>query len=544
MPKTFKGWFWLGCGAVGIGAILVFLLGSGWLGFRLWQLEWKPQGQTDLRFTQVDIPFENESDITKLTGSLPFMAGVVIDVDGDWADEVFLGGGRGQSDALLTWDETSGAFIDVTAEHGIIKQADDATMGGASIDVDGNGWTDLLVARESGIWLYLNEGGHLSGERLPLEINDNSTPLSIALGDINKDGQVDFYVSGYIKNSRVTGQTNFDVDYGGFSHLFINAGDLTWRDATEEYGLSSQHNRFAAVFADTDNDGDSDLIIAQDTGLVEMYENTGTPPMQPVANPSIASYPMGVAAGDFNNDGLTDFFFSNVGHTMPTPMVRGNLPGDADFNPLYMLFENEGRNVFTDTAKATKTARLGFGWGTVAADMNLDGWDDLIVAQNYAKFSNAAVVHRYTGKILQNMGGETFAPVEKRAGAVNRLFAISPLVGDFNGDHLPDLIWANLKGPAQAFINATPDRGWIEIRVPDTAAYLNARIEIELGTHTLHRQIIASQGLASDQSHKLIIGLGAAGQADSITFIQANGHTNTETNVAAGTVLDWATPAP
>ena len=192
MPKTFKGWFLLGCGALGIGGIIFLLLGTGLLGFQLWQLEWKPQGKTDLRFTKAAIPFENDSDITKITGSLPFVAGVVIDVDGDWRDDVFLGGGRGQSDALLAWDDPSQGFIDVTSDHEITKAADDASMGGASIDVDGNGWTDLLVARESGIWLYLNHGGHLSGARLPLTLDDNTTPLSIALGDINKDGLVDF----------------------------------------------------------------------------------------------------------------------------------------------------------------------------------------------------------------------------------------------------------------------------------------------------------------------------------------------------------------
>ena len=179
--SAFKNkWFWLGCGAVGIGAVAVALLASGWLGFRLFQLEWTPQGPTDLRMRQVAIPFENQTDISQHTGSLPFMAGVVIDIDGDFRDEVFLGGGRGQADGLFRYDDAARTFVDVSLEHDLSKPADDATMGGGAIDVDGDGTSDLLVARESGVWLYLNRDGRFSGERLPLAIDPTTTPISIA----------------------------------------------------------------------------------------------------------------------------------------------------------------------------------------------------------------------------------------------------------------------------------------------------------------------------------------------------------------------------
>ena len=139
------------------------------------------------------------------------------------------------------------------------------------------------------------------------------------------------------------------------------------------------------------------------------------------------------------------------------------------------------------------------------------------------------------------MAAHILRRLKKRAGAVHRRFAISPLVGDFNGDHLPDLIWTTLKGPAQAFINATPDRNWIELRVDDTAEYLNAQVEVQIGERTLHRQLIASQGLASDQTHKLMIGLGDASEASVI--LTSVGSVRTQNNVQAGTVLDWTTGA-
>ncbi len=539
MGAFIRKWFWFGCGAVGLGTILIVLLSSGWLGFRLFQLEWIPQGQTDLTMRAVDLPYANASDVTDKTGSLPFMAGIVIDVDGDFQDEVFLGGGRGQADGFFRYDPDQDTFVDISAEHDFVKADSDATMGGVSIDVNNDGATDLLLARESGIWLYTNDSGRLTGVRMPLEINPTSTALSIAPGDINGDGLVDLYVSGYIRNDLVEGQTIFARPYGGYSHLFLNNGDGTWADVSEDYGVWRQHNTFTAVFADLDNDADSDLVIAQDTGVVEMYENAGAPPFRPIENPSVSSYPMGIAAGDLNGDGQIDFYFSNVGHTLPTQLLRGDLPAEEPFNPLYMLFENKGGLRFEDVASAKGAGRIGFGWGTVAADMNLDGWQDLLIAQNYAKFGQPAIIHRYAGKIMQNYGGETFRPVEKRVGAENRLFAISPLVGDFNGDNLPDLVWANLQGPSKAFLNTTPDRNAITIRLDDAVATLNARITVETNGETIVRQTTAGQGLCSDQTQKIMIGLGSAAQADRVSIVFMDGTILSRENVTAGTVIDW-----
>ncbi|OFX02743.1 MAG: hypothetical protein A3E78_07745 [Alphaproteobacteria bacterium RIFCSPHIGHO2_12_FULL_63_12] len=530
-------WFWLGCGTAGLALVVFFLVGSGLFGWRLYQFEWKTQGRTALRFEPVSLPFTNVSDIAKKTGSLPFMAAVVLDVDGDGRDEAFLGGGRTQQDALLSYDDTAVGFRDIARQAGLSKTAGDATMGGGAIDLDGDGAPELFVARESGVFLYRNSGGKFTGANLGLPIDATATPLSIAFGDINRDGKVDFYLSGYLRNDLVEGQTKFTDDYGGYSYLFVNNGDDSWRDATEEYGLKRQHNTFTALFSDFDNDGDGDLAVAQDTGHVETWENAGAAPMRRIENPSVYSYPMGIAAGDINDDGLTDLYFSNVGPTIPEAIVRGDLPPEAPFNTDYMLFENRGALKFEDAAKQFKAARIGFGWGVVAADLDLDGWEDLTVAQNYAKFGQEAIIHRYGCKILRNQNGENFAPVEKRAGAVNRRFAISPMIGDYDGDGLPDLIWANLNGPSQAFLNRTPNAKSIRLAFADNVASLNARVEILAGGRTLHREVVSGQGLSSDQTASLFVGLGEAATAERITVKFANGRVEEYANVMAGAVL-------
>ena len=518
------------CIAMIVIGVIIFALLSAFGALRFWQAERTPQGETDLSFKAASLPFTHEAD---LKDSLPFLASAAIDIDGDGTDELFLGGGDAQADAMFAFN--NGGFKKLPLSFA--KDAVDATHGAATMDIDNDGDTDLFTARESGVWFHENKDGEFGSVKLPLNLADNTTPLSIGFGDINKDGLADMYIAGYIKIGLVEGETIFSDNYGGFSYLFLNGGNGTWRDITKEAGVWRQHNTFLGVFADLDNDKDSDLVIAQDTGVVEMYSNNGDMTFTPIENPSVYSYPMGVAVGDYDNDGLVDLYFSNVGYTLPPAILRGDLKKDDPFNPAYMLFRNDGGLKFSDTSVAMNAARYGFGWGTVMADMNLDGREDLLAAQNYARFPANDLLEHYPGKILQNYG-DTFKPVEKVAGAENRLFGIAPIVSDFNGDGWPDLVWANLDGASLAYINNGGSRKWIKVRLPNNARSLGARVTV-IATDGLRqtKQLLTSQGLGSDQGRDLIFGLGSAEGVKSVTIEFQNGTTRKIDAPKAGTLI-------
>ncbi len=510
--------------------VIIFALLSAFGALRYWQAEKTPQGETDLAFEAAELPFVHEAD---LVNSLPFLASAAIDIDGDGRDELFLGGGDEQADALFAFRNNRFERLDQIFD----KNAVDATHGAATMDIDNDGDIDLFTARESGIWYHENVDGKFGSAHLNLKLADNTVPLSIGFGDINKDGLADMYIAGYIKIELVEGETIFSDNYGGFSHLFLNEGDGGWTDISKEAGVWRQHNTFLGVFADLDNDLDSDLVIAQDTGRVEMYSNNGDMTFTPIENPSVYSYPMGVAVGDYDNDGLVDLYFSNVGYTLPPIILRGDLKKDDPFNPSYMLFRNEGGLKFTDTSEEMNAARYGFGWGTVMADMNLDGREDLLAAQNYARFPANDLLQHYPGKILQNYG-DKFQPVEKVANAENTLFGISPIVSDFNGDGWPDLVWANLDGESLAYINKGGTRNWIKVRLPNKASSLGARVTVVASNGlTQTKQLLTSQGLGSDQGRDLIFGLGDAENASSVSIMFQNGVTRTFDAPANGTVI-------
>lgn len=501
-----------------IGAVVVLIL-VAIFALRQFQSEPHSVGDTELRFTAVDLPFTNVPD---LEASLPFLGSAAFDRDGDGLDELFLGGGKLQSDAILAFRNTQFETV-----QELTKTQADATHGVVSHDLDDDGDVDLLIARESGVWRYDNIDGEYVGRNLNLPLADNTTPLSLALGDVNRDGQVDLFVSGYIKIGLVEGETIFGDGYGGFSNLFFGQADGTFRDVTGAAGMGRQHNSFTAVFIDLDDDRDSDLVVAQDTGVIEIWENQTAqgaemPTFAPVPNPSVSSYPMGLAIGDYNGDGRPDIAASNVGPVFPDTLMRGNLAQDAPYNRDWYLLRNEGDLRFTDQAEAMGSDVLGFGWGVMFADMNLDGRPDLLGAQNYARLPLNGVIRTYPGKLMENRG-DRFVAVEQASGASNPYFGISPLVADFDGNGAPDLVWANLGGPSQALMSGPPLGNWIAVRLPARTEMLGAKVTVRTEVGEQSQWVMTSQGMSSDSSRELIFGLGEAQTLQDITITLQDG---------------------
>ena len=360
-------------------------------------------------FAAIDVPYDQSNDFTS---AHPFAAGAVIDIDNDGTEELFLGGGPGQSDALLRFENGSFEMIE---DHGIEKASDTASFGASVIDTDGDGMDDLLVSRTDGVWLHRNLGSRFGSEKLPLSIPDDTTPMSVAVADLNRDGHFDLFVAGYIRLDLVEGQNIFNKKgYGGSSRLFMNRGDNTFDDVTEDAGLTYVHNSFMGIFVDIDKDGDEDLVVAHDTGQVRTWDNQGDGTFVNRDNPSsnFYSYPMGIAVGDYNNDGWVDFAFSNVGSTPPNFLIRGDLTDDQVNNWKWLLFENIGNFQFRDSAATAKIADYEFSWGMAFEDLNLDGRDDLIVSENYIGLPPHKIPFlRLPGRLLiQNTKGE-FAAV-------------------------------------------------------------------------------------------------------------------------------------
>ncbi len=457
-------------------------------------------------FDQQSINFIPSYDGTK---TLPFTAGAVIDIDNDGIEEVFLGGGIDQQDAIYSFDGSQ--FVDVTAKTGWRKDTPDKTFSAISLDLDMDGDTDMLVTRQSGVFLYRNNSGKFSAQKIDLDLDAETVPLSVAAADINRDGLYDLYVSGYIARKYVKGETIFNMTYGGVSGLFVNTGDDTFKNITEEAGMRYQHNTFQAVFIDVDDDTLEDIVVAHDTGQVRTWKNMGDMKFENMTNPTSEyfAYPMGIAVTDLKNDGLPDFFFSNVGSTVPDGLVRGDLTEDQVLNKDWILFENQGGFQFQDTAKEAHLADYEFSWGAVFEDFNLDGRDDLVVSENYEGWPlHKLPMWRLDGRFLLQTEMGQFSEAGGEAGVVNREYGIAPLTADFNQDGYPDLIHVNLLGPQNVFLSKAGSHGYLKVKLPNDVTSIGSEVHVTLEDgSTLVQSFVVGEGLVSDQSHVLIFGL-------------------------------------
>lgn len=468
-----------------------------------------PNDLAQPRFESVVVDFAHRWDretAHHLTGA------AVLDIDGDGREEIFVGGGAGQPDALLRLRD--GRLVDEIGPTGLSSLS--ATYGSCAIDIDADGDVDLLVARNEGVTVHLNEGGVFTPRPLEVELPENSVVLAISVSDIDHDGDGDLYLSVFVDFPHFVPATFNVPEHAKANRLLRNDGNLRFTDITTPVTASKQ-NTFTSLFVDLDGDRYQDLVIAQNTGRVEILRNRGDGGFEAVPFATGYGFWMGVAAGDFDEDGDQDLFFTNVGDSFPAFVVKGDRHPDQPYDGGWKLLRNDGRFAFHDATREVGFAGYGFAWGAVFEDMNLDGQLDLMVSQNYVKWP----VHRwfkFPGKLLLGSGeGSAFFA---STAVENRAFSNSPVIADLDGDARPDLFWLNNDGPSRAFLNRSEGHR-VTVVMPDSVSSLGARVRLEGTGYT--REVASSSGLGVDQSPGLVFGLGSATRAERVVVSWADG---------------------
>ncbi len=373
-------------------------------------------------------------------------------------------------------------------------------------------------------------------------MNEKSTPAGITVGDIDKDGDLDIFLATYLRKELMEGQNIFErYDYGSTSELLLNNGDNTFKSITKAAGLEYIHNTFQGVLVDIDNDSWLDLVVVHDTGEARTYKNNGdlTFTMKPNPLTKKFAYPMGLAVGDYNNDGLVDFMFSNVGTTAPDFLARGDIKDKSLYNDKWILFRNEGNFEFIDAAEEAKIAGYEFSWGCTFADMNNDGLQDLMVAENYVDFPFSKIF-KLPGRFLIQKEDHTFVPTEEESGVENPFYGITALVSDFNTDGYLDLVWTNIDGPSFAYLNEGGEHNHIQIDLGENAEAMGAKVTVETPNHKYTDWLVTGEGLASDQSALIHFGLGAESVINKITVHYSNGRIDEILKPKTNTVIDIA----
>ena len=443
------------------------------------------------RFVEVDVDFEHRW----LHSVHPFLGAAVIDVDNDGRFEIFVGGGQDQPDALFAYRQ--GEFHDVIGATGLSRAS--ATYGAKAIDMDADGDTDMVIARNDGVWFYTNDGrGKFAERRIGVDLPPQAVPFDVAIGDVDRDGDADLYVSAFVEFPAFRSATFNDPNHAKKNRLLLNRGDNTFYDVTQKAGVGGAQNTFCSVFTDLDLDGWQDLVVAQNTWEVEIFRNLGNLRFEHADVHTGYGFWMGVGVGDIDADGDQDLFFPNVGTSIPEFLTRGDIRDDQPHTHDWKLLRNDGGFRFTDIAVESGLEAQGFGWGGVFEDVNLDGRLDLFVAQNYIKWPLHKLFKLVGKAALQGADG-VFRDSDE-LGLENRHFGQSALIVDFDGDGYQDFLWINIDGPLRAF-KRKPGGDYLTVVLADSVENLGARIRVVTESRRSHvREFVQGEGYMTDQS--------------------------------------------
>jgi enediyne biosynthesis protein E4 len=271
-----------------------------------------------------------------------------------------------------------------------------------------------------------------------------------------------------------------------------SAGGRRYLDITERAGIHFVHNNGAfgqrflpetmgsgCAFLDYNNDGHPDILLVNGSDFpgharkrtpMKLYRNNGNDTFSDVtreAGLDFEMYGMGVAVGDYDNDGFDDVYVTGLGESR--------------------LFHNQGNGMFRDVTREAGVNNTGFGTSAAWFDYDRDGKLDLFVA-NYVQWSEKTDIrcsldglHKsyctpeaYKGdtcRLFHNLGNGRFEDVTKKAGIYDSTSkSLGVAIIDYDMDGWPDVAVANDTQPNKLYHN-NHDGTFSEQAVPAGIAY-------------------------------------------------------------------------
>jgi len=299
--------------------------------------------------------------------------------------------------AALFHNNHDGTFTNVANIAGVTN--DRWGFGCAAADYNNDGWPDIYVTNYGKSRLYRNNhDGTFTDVAEQAGVALDSWSTGATFGDYDGDGNLDLFVDGYLHldlaNAPISGSKAAGYDFcqyrgvkvmcgprglqGAHDHLYHNNGNGTFTDVSKKLGVDDPNGYYGlgALFADVNNDGKPDLLVANDSTPNYLYINKGNGTFEDDSYMSgyalnesgreVAN--MGIAAGDYLNNGHLDIV---------------NTDFADDYN---VLFQNDGTGNFTDVSYQAGIAQSSIPFVSFAdgfLDYDNDGWQDLLIINGH-----------------------------------------------------------------------------------------------------------------------------------------------------------------
>jgi hypothetical protein len=521
-----------------------------------------PQGPSPVTFTditaQTKIDFKQAASLTSQKYLLESMGGGValLDYDNDGRLDLYFSNGAQLFDPMpkgampdkrdakfwnrLYHQKRDGTFEDVTASAGV--KGEGYSMGVAAGDYDADGFCDLYVTAYGSNILYRNRGdGTFEDVTRRAGVAGVGWSTSAGWLDYDRDGRLDLFVARYAewdfeKGALYCGDPRPDLraychpdNFKGASNiLFHQKADGTFEDVSASAKIADPNGKGLGVaFADFDNDGWTDIIVANDSVRQQLYRNKGDGTFEETALMAGVGYDengktfagMGVDARDYDNDGLADIFITALS------------------SETYPLYRNNGDNSFTYTTNTTGIGQITLlysGWGTRFVDVDNDGWLDLFVAQGHVldtiEKTSAYLKYKQTPLLMRNTG-KGFVNVSLTAGQAftNPVAARGAAFGDLDNDGDTDIVIGVVEGSPVILRNDGTRNHWLGVSLTGAKSNrdgLGARIVVVDGNgRQLVQEVTKAGSYLSSNDSRVIFGIGAVANVKSVEIRWPGGRT-------------------
>ncbi|MFN8573193.1 MAG: VCBS repeat-containing protein [Gemmatimonadaceae bacterium] len=522
------------------------------------------QGGTRLYLNEGKFRFRDITAQSGLNEHAVWTTGVTMaDVDGDGrldlyichagqteparrANALWINQGLGK-DSLPHFAEKGEAFG--VADRGYTTHA-------AFLDYDRDGDLDLFIINNSprpassfgprntrrvrdefgGHKLFRNDNGHFVdvSEKAGIFGSEIGFGLGLGVGDVNRDGWPDIYVSNDF----------FEQDY-----LYVNKHDGSFAESLKsEVAVSSY-------------------------------------------------FSMGMDIGDLNNDGWPDVFTTDMLpedeyrlRTMSSfegwDVYQAKIRDDYGYQLMRnMLQRNNGDGTFTDVGQMAGVSRTDWSWSALIADLDLDGRNDIYVTNglvhdvtsqdyiaflannttmegataggrvDYMKLINAMTSTPLPDYAFHNLGNLSFRNESAAWGLDAPSFSSGAAYGDLDGDGAPDLVVNNTNAEAFVYRNNSralhPTNHYLQLRLEGKGANreaIGARVTLSAGADTITQELFPARGFQSSVDYVLGFGVGTHDTVANVRVDWPDGTRTDMAHVAANQRLtisqDQATPMP
>lgn len=424
----------------------------------------------------------------------------------------------------------SGSFENVTAPSaaGVVSYGQGVAVG----DFNNDGFEDALLSSFGSCHLLRNNGdGTFTEVSQQANVTTDRWGTSSAFADLDRDGDEDIYVCTYAE---------LDIDdpvtclhHGRRLHchpqkydpqpdlLFLNDGAGSFTEASTAVGAIDAGGRgLGLAIADFTGNDWPDIFVANDTSEAFLFINEEGAFREAGLEKGVAlngegnmMAGMGVACADYDHNQWLDLYVTDY------------------YEQKNALFENRGEAGFVDgsgPAGLAASSRDKLGWGAVFIDADLDGKDDLFVANGHVSdFGDRP--YAMLQQFYQQMEIGRFEEVSSSAG----LYFQRPMHGrgvawsDFNNDGLADVVISHIRQQAALLLNRTTEHGhWIGLElvgVRSSRPARNVKLRVQVDGKLRIFETVAGSGYLSASDPRLIIGLGENTHIDAIELLWPSG---------------------